>query len=32
MTEIDLGLDLDTNIGNIKRVSVRWCLYALRNT
>ena len=30
-TKIDLGLDMDTNIVNIKIVSV-WCLNVLSNT
>ena len=31
MTQIDLDLDMDTNIVNIKSVSI-WCLYVLSNT
>ena len=32
MRSIDQGLDIDTNIVNIKSVSVWWCLYVLSNT
>ena len=28
---IDLGLDMDNNIVNLKSVSVSWCLYVLSN-
>ena len=29
--DIDLGLEMDTNIVNIRNVSVWWCLYVLSN-
>ena len=31
-TWIDLGLYMDTNVVNIKSVSVLWCFYVLSNT
>ena len=31
-TKIKLRLDMDTNVVNIKTVSLRWCLYVLGNS
>ena len=31
-TQIDLGIDMDTNLVNIKLFSVWWCFYVLSNT
>ena len=30
--KVDVGLDMGTNIVNIKSVSAWWCFYALSNT